>query len=221
MDEAARCAWLTAGLFLALAGKPETVSGQDAVSLIERAAGRFAALSGLCADFEQTIDVTLLRQVKESRGELCQEGSDHFEMRFLDPAGDRIVADGVDLWVYFPSTDPGQVFRAPLAGADGRFDLHREFLSEPGERYAATLEGGDEIDGQAMHILSLRPTVPSPYLHARLWIGAEDALVRRLVVLEDSESIRTLRLSNLRLDPALGGEWFRFEPPPGVQVITR
>lgn len=221
MDEAARYAWLTAGLFLTLAGKPEAVLGQDAVSLMERAAGRFAALSGLCADFEQAIDVTLLRQIKESRGELCQEGPDRFEMRFLDPAGDRVVADGVDLWVYFPSTDPGQVFRTPLAGADGRFDLHREFLSEPGERYAATLEGGDEIDGQAMHILSLRPMVPSPYLHARLWIGAQDDLVRRLVVLEESESIRTLRLSNLRLDPVLGAEWFRFEPSPGVQVITR
>ena len=221
MDEAARCMWLIAPLLVALAGSPRGASGQEAAGLIERAAGRFVALTGLCADFEQTIDVTLLRQVRESRGELCQQGPERFEMRFLEPAGDRIVADGVDLWVYFPSTDPGQLFRTPLAGVDGRFDLHREFLSDPGERYAATLEGADEIDGQVMHILSLRPRIPSPYLHARLWIGAEDALVRRLVVLEESESVRTLRLSNLRLNPSLGAEWFRFEPPAGVQVITR
>ena len=221
MDEAARYRWLIAPLLLALAGSPRGGSGQEAAGLIERAAARYVDLTGLCADFEQTIDVTLLRQVKESRGELCQQGPELFEMRFLEPAGDRVVADGVDLWVYFPSTDPGQVFRTPLAGADGRFDLHREFLSEPGERYAATLDGEDEIDGQAMHILSLRPRVPSPYLHARLWIGVDDAMVRRLVVLEESESVRTLRLSNLRLNPSLGEEWFRFVPPSGVQAITR
>ena len=221
MDDAARCRRLTAALLTGLAINPAAGSGQDAVSVIERAAGRFQALSGLCAEFEQRIDVTLLRQVKESRGELCQEGADHFEMRFLDPAGDRVVADGTDLWVYFPSADPGQAFRTPLAGADGRFDLHREFLSEPGERYAATYEGSDQIDGEAMQVVALRPMVPSPYLHARLWIGADDGLVRRLVVLEESESIRTLHLSNHRTDPRLGPEWFRFEPPQGVQVITR
>ena len=221
MDDAARCRWLTAALLLGLAVNPAAGSVQDAVSVIERAAGRFQALSGLCADFEQRIDVTLLRQVKESSGELCQEGTDHFEVRFLDPPGDRVVADGTDLWVYFPSTDPGQAFRTPLAGADGRFDLHREFLSEPGERYAATFEQADQIDGEAMQVVSLRPMVPSPYLHARLWIGADDGLIRRLVVLEESESVRTLHLSNHRPDPRLGPEWFRFEPPGGVQVITR
>lgn len=221
MDDAPRCRWLTAAFLLGLAMSPEVGSGQDAVSVIERAAGRFRALSGLCADFEQRIDVTLLRQVKESRGELCQEGAGHFEMRFLDPAGDRVVADGTDLWVYFPSADPGQAFRTPLAGADGRFDLHREFLSEPGERYAATLEGADQIDGEAMQVVNLRPTVPSPYLHARLWIGADDGLIWRLVVREESESVRTLHLSNHRPDPRLGPEWFRFDPPAGVQVITR
>ena len=221
MDDAARCRWLTAALLFGLAVNPAVGSSQDAVSVIERAAGRFQALSGLCADFEQRIEVTLLRQVKESRGELCQEGADHFEMRFLDPAGDRVVADGIDLWVYFPSTDPGQAFRTPLAGADGRFDLHREFLSEPGGRYAATLEGVDQIDGEAMQVVNLRPMAPSPYLQARLWIGADDGLIRRLVVLEESESVRTLHLSNHRPDPQLGPEWFLFEPPRGVQVITR
>lgn len=221
MDTTTRCAWLSIAILSAAAGDPARALGQEAVSVLERAAARHASLAGFCADFEQTIDVTLLRQVKESRGELCQQGPDHFEMRFADPEGDRLVADGADLWVYFPSTDGGQVFRTPLAGADGRFDLHREFLSDPGERYAATLEGSEEVEGQPMYILSLLPQVRSPYLHARLWIGADDDLVRRLVILEESESVRTLRLSNLRLDPVLAADWFRFLPPPDVQVITR
>ncbi len=208
-------------MVLALVGAPLMLSGQDAASVLERAAERYASLSGFCADFQQTIDVTLLRETKRSEGELCQVRPDNFEMRFTDPLGDRIVADGNDLWVYFPSTDDGQVFRTPLAGSQGRFDLHREFLSDPGERYSATLEGRGQIDGLDMYLLSLRPRVRSPYLHARVWIGVEDDLIRRLEILEESESIRTLELTNITLDPDLSADRFRFDPPQDVQVITR
>jgi outer membrane lipoprotein-sorting protein len=196
-------------------------SAQDATPILERAADRYASLSGFCADFEQRIDVTLLREVKESRGELCQVRPDHFEMRFSDPEGDRIVADGVDLWVYFPSTDEGQVFRTPLADTDSRFDLHREFLLDPGTRYLAVSEGSETIDGEQAHVLLLTPRVRSPYVRARIWIGADDSLIRRLEILEDSESIRTLNLTNTRIDPGVAPDWFRFDPPSDIQVITR
>ncbi len=209
--------WVISPLLVA----PPAVAAQDASLILERAADRYSSLSGFCASFAQTIDVTLLREVKRSRGELCQARPDDFEMRFADPPRDRIVADGNDLWVYFPSTDEGQVFRTPLAQAEGRFDLHREFLSSPGERYASTLEGEERIGDQVMHVLSLEPRVRSPYVHARLWIGAEDYLIRKLEILEESESIRTLELSEIQLNPDLPADWFRFDPPPGVQVITR
>lgn len=208
-------------VFLILGGAPSRVSGQEAVSVLENAAERYASLRGFCADFNQTIDVTLLRETVESRGELCQLRPDNFEMRFTNPLGDRVVADGDYLWVYFPSTDEGQVFRSPLAGSEGRFDLHREFLADPGERYSATLEGHDRIDGQDMYRLSLRPRVRSPYVQARIWIGVEDVLIRRIEILEESESIRTLDLTNIRLNPAITPARFRFDPLPGVQVITR
>jgi outer membrane lipoprotein carrier protein len=194
---------------------------QDAVAVLERAAERYAALEGFCADFRQEIQVTLLRQTARSRGELCQARSDRFEMRFTEPEGDRVVADGVHLWVYFPSTDDGQVFRTGLGGGEGRFDLHREFLSDPGVRYAARLEGREVLEGRDVFVLDLTPLVPSPYVNARVWIDASDHLIRRLVILEDSESIRTLDLSNIRLNPAMDETRFRFDPPSGVQVIAR
>ncbi len=208
-------------VLLLLAGTPSVAIGQDAVSILEQAAEQYASFVGFCADFSQTIEVTLLGDVIRSRGELCQLRPDNFEMKFADPPRDRIVADGNDLWVYFPSTDEGQVFRTPLANSAGRFDLHREFLSDPGERYSATLEGTDQIDGLDMHILSLRPRVRSPYVHTRLWIGAADGMIRRLEILEESESIRTLDLTNMRIDPVIPQERFLFDSPSGVQVIVR
>jgi outer membrane lipoprotein carrier protein len=196
-------------------------AGSDAQDILARAAERYTALQGFCAEFHQTIDVTLLRQTRESRGELCQAKPNGFEMRWEDPAGDRIVADGSDLWVYFPSTDEGQAFRTPLESSEGRFDLHREFLSDPGERYEASFLRTERIDGRDTYVLHLRPRVDSPYIETTLWIDTEEYLIRRLEILEESESIRTLDLVGMRLNPQIPPERFRFDPPPGVQVITR
>ncbi|MEX0856013.1 MAG: outer membrane lipoprotein carrier protein LolA [Gemmatimonadota bacterium] len=210
-----------AAALLMSAGAPE-LAAQDARSVLERASARHDALEGFCADFAQEIEVTLLRETVRSRGELCQARSDHFEMRWTDPAGDRIVADGTYLWVYFPSSDEGMVSRTRMAGIDGSFDLHREFLSDPGERYAATHEGMEEVDGRAVHVLHLTPQVPTQYRDARVWIDAEEFLIRKLVIEEaETESIRTIQLSGIRLNPVLPADRFAFVPPPGVQVITR
>ncbi|MSR22242.1 MAG: outer membrane lipoprotein carrier protein LolA [Gemmatimonadetes bacterium] len=200
---------------------PCAVLAQDAVTVLERAAARYEALDAFCADFRQEIDVTLLRETTRSRGELCQARSDRFEMRFSDPAGDRLVADGAYLWVYFPSMDDGQVVRSTLAAGEGRYDLHHEFLSDPGRRYAAQLDGREIVEGRECYVLAMTPLVPSPYRHAQVWIDRSDFLIRKLVILEESESIRTLELSNVRLNPRLDEARFRFEPPPGVQVIAR
>jgi len=213
------CLVLAALAFAVLSAAP--LAGQSAIEILEQAGARHEALEGFCADFEQTIEVTLLRESVQSHGELCQARSDRFDMSFVDPPGDRIVADGMDLWVYYPSTDDGQAFRTRLSGSEGRFDLHREFLSEPGQRYDAELEGVEEVGGVVAHVLSLEPRGPSPYLHARVWIDREEHLIRKLVILEESESVRTVELSNITLNPELSQERFSFVPPPGVQVIRR
>ncbi|MEX0935629.1 MAG: outer membrane lipoprotein-sorting protein, partial [Gemmatimonadota bacterium] len=94
-------------------------------------------------------------------------------------------------------------------------------LAEPGERYDAELEGTDVIDGIEMNVLNLTPRVSSPYRRARIWIDPESDLIRKLEILEESESIRTVELSGMRLDPDLSRARFRFDPPPDVQVIRR
>lgn len=197
------------------------LAGQDAITLLERAAERYRAMDGFCADFRQVVQNDLLRDATRSRGELCQAGTDRFEMRFTEPEGDRVVADGRHVWVYFPSADAGQVFRTQLQATEGRFDLHREFLSEPGERYAPTYQGTEEVDGYATHVLSLEPLRPSPYLRARLWLDADRSLIRKVEIVEDEGFVRVLELSRIRVNPSIPADRFRFDPPAGVQVIVR
>jgi outer membrane lipoprotein carrier protein len=196
-------------------------AGGEALGILEAAAERFGNLSAFCARFDQEIQNRILRQNTRSHGELCQARPDRFAMDFAAPEGDRVVADGETIWIYFPSTDPGQVFRSRTAVADGRFDLHREFLSEPGERYAPTLEGTEVVDGTETHRLHLEPLQPSPYRSARIWVGAEDPLIHRLEITEDDGLVRVLELSEMRLNPSLPSDRFDFEPPAGAHIIDR
>lgn len=204
-----------------LVAVPGAAGAQDALRIMEGAAERYESLSGFCADFHQTVENDILRQTTRSRGELCQARPDRFEMRFADPPKDRVVADGQHVWVYLPSADPGQVFQGGLAETGGRFDLHREFLSDPGLRYAATLEGVEEVDGRSSHVLALEPRGESPFLRARIWVDRADAMIRKVEILEDEGFVRIVELSNLRLNPTISPERFRFEVPQGVQVIRR
>jgi outer membrane lipoprotein carrier protein len=196
-------------------------AGARALPILERAAERYREMAGFCASFVQVVRNDILRQTTRSRGELCQRRPDRFEMRFAEPAGDRVVADGTHLWVYLPSIDPGQAIRSTLAQNEGRFDLHREFLTDPGTRYTPSLDGEETLDGRRHYILRLEPRVPSPYLRARIWVDAADGLVRILEITEEVDFVRRLELSSLRVNPTVAADWFRFTPPPGIQVVVR
>jgi outer membrane lipoprotein carrier protein len=142
-------------------------------------------------------------------------------MDFSEPEGDVVVADGEHLWIYYPSMDAKQVFRQPLEGRGGRFDFHREFLRDPGSKYAPEYQGSEALDGHATHVLRLVPVGPSPYREARVWIDAEGRLIRRVVITEENDSVREVTLSGLEVEPELPPEAFRFTPPEGATVIQR
>jgi outer membrane lipoprotein carrier protein len=222
-----RRGWMAAAFTLSILGvsaadlHAQGTAAQRALPILERAAERYREMSGFCADFRQIVQNDILRQTTRSRGELCQMRPDRLEMRFSDPAGDRVVADGTHLWVYLPSIDPGQAIRSNLATHEGRFDLHREFLTDPGTRYTPTLEAEETIDGRRHFILRLEPKVPSPYLQARIWVDASDSLIRILEITEDVDFVRRLELTSIRVNPTVPADRFRFTPPAGIQVVVR
>ena len=212
-------------IFCAASGSGAGFPAQEApdpVAILERASGEYSRLTGFCADFRQILTSTLLGQVTRSRGRLCQQQPDRFAMRFSDPEGDLVVADGEWLWVYYPSSDAGQVIRSRMtSGARDRFDFHREFLSDPGTRYLPAYLRSEELDGASTHVIRLVPRQPSAYREARVWIDEGSWLIRRTEIEEENGNLREVRLAGFEAGPGLASETFRFTPPQGVQVITR
>src|ERR687884_452344 len=66
---------------------------------IDRAAAAYAKVRTARATFEQTLTNPLTGSVLVSRGEFQQQRPNRLAVRFTDPAGDRIVADGKYVWL--------------------------------------------------------------------------------------------------------------------------
>jgi outer membrane lipoprotein-sorting protein len=60
-----------------------------------------------------------------------------------------------------------------------------------------------------------------PFTQAVIWLDREDALPRRLEILEQSGATRTLQLSRLRVNAPIADNTFRFKVPAGARVVDQ
>lgn len=198
------------------------LQAQRADSIIQRTSTTYRQLRSLTAGFDQVVSNEMLGTFK-SRGTLAQAGASRLSMRFTDPAGEAIVIDGTAIWIYTPSTAPGQVLKAPIASAAGYgVNLLGWLLDRPAERYKVSLLREDKVADTPVDVLRLTPAVEGlPFTSATLWLAKGDGLPRRIEVTEPSGNHRTLTLSNLRTNSTLPAGTFTFTPPKGVKVIEQ
>jgi outer membrane lipoprotein carrier protein len=214
-----RPAWLA----LALLAAVPAVHAQDAKSIVGRSSRVYRSLASLRADFVQVIDNPMIDSA-ESRGTLVQAGPDKLAMRFTDPDGEAVIIDGRSVWVYTPSTTPGQVIRMPVpsGGPIYGYNMLAWLLDRPAERYRASYLRGDVLGGRSMDVVELVPAVPDlPFERAVVWLDRADGLPRRLEITERSGAIRTLTLSKVRVNQSVPDRTFQFEVPPGVRVVDQ
>jgi outer membrane lipoprotein carrier protein len=196
---------------------------QDAGAVIGRAAKVYRSLGSLQANFVQVIDNPMIDSA-ESTGTLVQAGPVKLSMRFTDPAGEAIVIDGQHVWVYTPSTVPGQVIRlaVPSGGPAYGYNLLAWFLDRPAERYKAKYLRNERVDGRTADVIELVPAVPDlPFEKAVIWLDQESALPRRLEIHEQSGATRTLSLSRIRVNQQVPEQTFTFKVPNGVRVVDQ
>jgi outer membrane lipoprotein carrier protein len=196
---------------------------QDANALVGRSSRVYRSLTSLTADFVQIIDNPMIDSA-ESRGGLVQAGPDKLAMRFTDPPGEAVIIDGRSVWVYTPSTTPGQVIRmsVPSGGPVYGYNMLAWLLDRPAERYTASYLQADVVGGRSMDVVELVPAVPDlPFEKAVLWLDRADGIPRRLEITEHSGATRTLTLSKVRVNQSVPESTFRFDVPSGVRVVDQ
>jgi outer membrane lipoprotein carrier protein len=199
------------------------LQAQDANAVIGRAAKVYRSVGSLKANFVQVIDNPMIDSA-ESQGTLIQAGPDKLSMRFTDPAGEAIVIDGQHVWVYTPSTVPGQVIRlaVPSGGPAYGYNLLAWFLDRPAERYKASYLRHERVNGRTADVIQLVPAVPDlPFEKAVIWLDQGSGLPQRLEIHEQSGATRTLNLSQVRVNEQVPARTFTFKVPSGVRVVDQ
>lgn len=199
------------------------LSAQDPWPILDRASAAYQTISTLSADFVQIVANPMIGGPDTTRGKLYQMRPNRFAMRFSDPKGDRVVADGRHLWLYTPSTTPGQVIRSriPDVGTTGP-NLIGQFVERPRERYRARYLRADSLPDGMADVVALEPReADQPYTDAVIWIDRDDGLVRRIELTETSGQRRTVVLKKLKVNSGAPGREFTFSPPSGVRVVDQ
>src|SRR5436309_7998229 len=202
---------------------PNRLTAQDPWPVLDHASQTYQTLANLSADFLQVVANPMIGAPDTTRGRLYQMRPSRFAMRFTDPKGDRIVADGRHLWLYTPSTTPGQVIRSriPDVGTTGP-NLIGQFVERPRERYTARYVRADSLSGGAVDVITLTPHANDlGYSEATVWIDRKDGLVRRIDIAETSDQRRTIILRNLAINQVVPAREFRFSPPAGSRVVDQ
>ena len=205
----------------ASAATPVRGGRQDANEILRHVEQTAAGIRTLEADFTQSLRVPLLNTDRTSTGKLYQRKPDRFLMRFTDPAGDVMVADGRYFWIYYPSTDRTQVVRTSIAEGGEQADFQKQFLSNATDRFVATLNGQEAVGGRPAWALTLVPKRESPYKVVRIWVDREDYLVRRFEMTEENNSVRRVELRNLKVNEPVSDALFTFTPPAGAHVFEQ
>ena len=218
--KAGRLEW-TVGMCLFLPTfQPSNLQTRDPWPSLDRATASFDTVRTLTADFVQIVENPMLGDPDTTRGKLYQRRPNYFAMRFTEPENDRVVADGRRLWLYTPSTTPGQVIRTaiPGIGTTGP-NLIGQFVEHPRERYTARYVRSDTTADGAVDAIALTPRATDlPYSEATV---KRDGLVRRIEIVETSGQRRTIMLQNLTVNRAIAAREFRFSPTSGVRVVDQ
>jgi outer membrane lipoprotein carrier protein len=204
------------------AGASLAAQDPDPTAIVERAARAYQALSSFSAEFRQIIADSMIGTF-ESRGRLVQAGTSKLSMRFTDPRGEAIVMDGEHIWLYTPSTTPGQVLRTAIPrNATYGPNVLAWLLTRPTERYRIRYLRSDAVAGRGADVVVLTPIDPDlPFRDAVVWIDQSDALPRRLEIAERGGSRRTLVLTGVERNRRVDADAFRFDVPAGVRVIDQ
>lgn len=209
---------------MALVGATTPAGAQSVDGTIDRASAAWAKIKTVRGAFEQTVTNQLTGSSATSRGEYAQDRPNLLSIRFTQPASDAIVSDGRVVWVFLPSSAPGQVIkRSATDRSQSPIDLTGTFLDSPRAKYDITAAPGKTVDGHATHGLSLVPKagVSAPFTKATVWVDDDDAFIREFDVTESTGVSRHIHLTTIEPNAPVDKSLFVFSVPTGSKVVDQ
>jgi outer membrane lipoprotein carrier protein len=185
----------------------------SSAAAIERFKAFLRTTQSASATFEQKVYDRSRKLVQDATGRFVFLRPGRFRWTYAKPTDQVIVGDGERVWIHDKDLNQVTVRRlskalgsTPAALLAGASDVESAFeLSEAGER-----------DG--MEWLEARPREKEAgFERIRLGFGA--AGIQAMELTDHFGQTTVLRFTNLVRNPKLDAGEFRFEPPPGADVL--
>lgn len=209
-------------ILFALAGLSLVSPLHAQANLLDKAVAKYEKTTSARAEFKQTLTNPLTGSTSMSRGVLLRRAPNLLSVTFAGPDGDRVVADGMSLWIYSPASAPGQVIKLPNTG--GRMnsvDPGSQFLVAPRSKYTITALGSAKVGGRATKMFELIPRKQTAFTRAIVWIDASDASVRKFETTDANGLKRVVELLSWEANVTIPKSAFKFIPPAGTRVVDQ
>ena len=204
-----------------LAAVPVTARAQSADAIIDRAVAAYARLNSMRAEFRQTLTNPLTGTTQTTSGVLLRKKPNFLSINF--DSGDKVAADGSTLWLYLPSSVPGQVVRVPYSGQNAiAVDPADQFLNSPRTRFTVSAAGAASLSGRSTHAVTLVPKrANGGFKNAKIWIDDTDSSIRQFDVESPNGLKRHVVITSFTANPNLARSNFRFVVPKGAKIVDQ
>lgn len=194
------------------------VDASDAQAIADRVQARYDETEDLAAGFSQEMKIQAGGHVVRSKGRMFFRKPGRMRWEYETPEPQTIVADGEYLWIHQPEDE--QVLRAPLEQAFqsqtpvsflfGVARIGRDFepkLLDEGDDGGIRLELHPKAEeGGALGLLILE-------------VDPDSYDLRAAIVKDPLGNVTEVRLVDPRRNAGVDESRFRFERPPGTDVI--
>ena len=167
----------------------------------------------LQGQFVQTQFNAERRETQRASGTLELERPGKFRWVYLQPYHQELVADGESLWIY--DQDLAQVTQKPMLQATAQAPimllLEKKSLDKD---YVLTELGND----QGLDWVGLKPRKDEADVR-EVKLAFDKKMLSRMQLTDAFGQLTLIEFKDMRMNPALSSQVFRFEPPPGVDVV--
>lgn len=206
-------AWFVLALLVALPAAAET----PPASVPRAVEKHYNTLRSLQAQFEESVSTAAARAPRrQERGTVYLLRPRKMRWEYSDPPGKLFVSDANMFYLYSPNSNQVQKIplkqaedlRAPLAFLLGKLDFQKEFgkivVQNAPEGILLTADARGEQDPYTQVVFTIDPRTFE--IH-RIVVNGQDGLITQFVFSGETDN------------PPLEAALFRFQAPPGVEVV--
>lgn len=167
----------------------------------------------LRAEFRQEVVDAEGRVRDRAAGTLTLQKPGRFRWDYRDPAGQLLVCDGTQVWLY--DEDLAQVTVRPVSQT---LTTTPAMLLTGQGRVGEAFVVADDADADGLDWILLEPRAQDTDFR-RVRLALRDGELVRMELTDRLGQVTAIDFSRIERNPAVPASLFRFDPPPGVDVV--